>query len=853
MQLIEREDHLATLSEYLGDAVAGSGRIVLLGGEAGVGKSALVARFVEDAKVRVATGACDGLATPRPLAPVLEIAEQLGLQPTTRDELFGAVLDALKQEPTIVVVEDIHWADGVTRDFLLYLGRRLGTLPVLAIVSYRDDEGGANDPLRTMLGEASRFAAARRVGLPRFSPQGVGALIEGSGLDAAEVHRLTGGNPYFVMEVVASGSLAPTTVRDAVVSRASALSRPARRALEVASQLGARFDPMLLADASEADAEGVDECLERRLLHTDGDQIGFSHEIARAAIESEIQPVRRIAIHRAILGALENRGDADVPTLAHHAAGAGDGDAVIRYALDAAEQASTMGAHTEARTHLRIALRFAARLDDEARARLLDDLSWECQLTDQMDEAIRARTEALEIWERLEATIGVGVDHRSLSRLYWYKALNEDAVRHAERAIEVLETVPAGAELARAYGEMSGIYMLRQYIEKAIEYGKKAIALGEQTGSGEVVAHALNNVGSAIGCLRDYQEGLAMLERSLALSLEGGWPDHVARAYINIASVAGNRLDLARAERHINEGIAYADDHDLVAHGICLMGARADMALLRGRWDDALADADSLMSRSQTKQISQSCALYTKAAVAVRRGANDARALAVDAFELLSGSDELQRRVPIASVIAEEAWLRGDADGVRDAIALVWDEVVQRGSPSDVGILGSWLARVGALDTRPPAIVHPYDLQIDGRWAEAAEAWRRIDAPYETACALVETGDPSALTEAFETFDGLGAEPAAALVAGRLRALGERVPRGPRTSTRDHPAGLTAREDEILALVADGMTNAEIASALFISEKTVEHHVSRVLMKLDAPTRREAARAAQRLGLALQT
>lgn len=854
MQLIEREDHLATLSEYLNDALAGSGRMVLLGGEAGVGKSALVQRFVEDAEVRVAIGACDGLSTPRPLAPVLEMAEQLGLEPgTARDELFGTVLDALKQQPTLLVVEDIHWADGVTRDFLLYLGRRLGSLPVLAIVSYRDDEGGADDPLRRMLGEASRFAAARRVGLPRFSPEGVRALIEGSGLDADEVHRLTGGNPYFVTEVVASGSLAPTTVRDAVVSRAAALSRQARRVLEVASQLGGSFDALSLADASEADAEGIDECLERRLLLIDGDQIGFSHEIARAAIESEIQPVRRIAIHRAILRALENRGETDAATLAHHAAGAGDGDAVIRYAPEAAEQAAALGAHSEARTHLQIALRFAGRLDEEARARLLDDLSWECQLTDRVDDAIQTRKDALEIWKRLGSTLQVGVDHRSVSRLYWYKALDDLADHHAERAIEVLEGLPPGAELARAYGDMAGIYMLRNYMDEAIRFGKKAIALGERTGSAEVVAHALNNVGCVIGCNIDYEEGLAMLERSLEMSREGGWPDHIARAYINIASVAANRLDLKRSGDCINDGLAFADDRDLIVHEVCLLGGRADLALIHGHWDDALDDAEALMARSQTRQISQGSALYTQAAVAVRRGEPDARALILEAMSLMVGSDELQRRVPLTALLAEEAWLRGDTQSAAEAIAAAWDDVRQRGSPSDVGKLASWLVRVAALETRPPKIGPPYDLEIDGRWAEAAEAWRRIDAPYETACALVETGDPAAITEAFEIFDRLGAKPAASLAAARLRELGERVPRGPRSTTRHHPAGLTAREDEILALIAEGLTNAEIASALFISEKTVEHHVSRVLMKLDAPTRRDAARAAQRLGRALQT
>ena len=854
MPLIEREEHLAALTEYRDDAVAGSGRFVLLGGEAGVGKSSLIEAFVADTDVRTALGACDRLATPRPLAPVLEVASQLGVRSSTpRDELFGAVLDAVKQEPTLLVIEDVHWADGVTRDFLLYIAKRIGPLPVLAIASYRDDEGGADDPLRVMVGEAGRFQSTRRIGLPRFSRTGVKTLVEGSGLDPIEVHRLTGGNPYFVTEVLATGSLAPATVTDAVVSRAAALSKPARRALEVASQLGARFDALLLADASEGDAVGIDECLERRLLHAEDGHLAFSHEIARAAIEDETQPVRRIAIHRSILRALEARGDADTSRLAHHAAAAGDGDAVIRYALDAAAHASKMGAHTEARIHLANARRFASKLDDEGRARLLDDLSWECQLTDKVDDAIEAREASLEIWQRLGDMKKVGNAHRILARLYWYKVQDTPADRHQRAAIEVLETLPPGPELARAYGDMSGSHMVRNRAEPAIEYARKAIELGERCGSDEVVAHALNNLGSALAMSDRQQEGLPYLERSLQMSLDNGWTDHASRAYINLTSALLHRFDFSRGEVFLEEGIAFAEDRDLAIFSVCLMAERMYVDITRGRWDVALAEAVSLDSRSKTKQISQSGAAYTTGIIAVRRGEPDARELAQEALDMLNDTDEVQRRIPAASALAEEAWLRGDPEGVKTSVAMIWDEVLDRGSSVELGMIASWFARIGEPTDLPKPVGHPYDLQLQGRWAEAAEAWRTIGAPYDMACALYETDEVGALNEAFETFDRLGAKPGMALVATKLRALGARVPRGPRTATRDNPAGLTARESEILALVAEGLTNSEIATALFISEKTVEHHVSRILAKLGASSRREAARAARDMGLALQT
>ncbi|MQB01796.1 MAG: hypothetical protein GEU78_16200, partial [Actinobacteria bacterium] len=627
----------------------------------------------------------------------------------------------------------------------------------------------------------------------------------------------------------------------------------ARRALEVASQLGARFDALLLADASEDDAAGIDECLERRLLTADGGHLGFSHEIARAAIEDEIQPVRRIAIHRSILRALESRGGADTSRLAHHAAAAGDGDAVIRYALDAAKHASTMGAHIEARVHLTNAQRFASKLDDAARARLLGDLSWECQLTDRIDDAIDAREEALEIWERLGEKRLVGTAHRMLARLYWYKAMDEPAEMHQRLSIDVLETLQPGPDLARAYGDMSGSHMVKNRTGPAIEYARKAIALGEQCSNDEVVAHALNNLGSAMGMGDHYDEGIAHVEHSLAMSLEGGWSEHVARAYINATSMTLHRFDFARGENFLEQGIAYAEDRDLVVFSVCLRAERMNLDLARGNWDAAVAEAVRLDARSKTKQISQACAAYTVGVVAVRRGEPDARTLAREAMAILSETDELQRRIPVASVLAEEAWLRGDGAGVKESVALVWDRALERASPIELGMLASWLVRIGEPVELPRPAGHPYDLQLQGRWSEAAEAWRTIGAPYDMACALLETDDVASLTEAFETFDRLGAKPGATLAAGKLRELGARVPRGPRTATRDNAAGLTARESEILTLVAGGLTNSEIARALFITDKTVEHHVSRVLTKLGATSRREAARAARDMGLVLQT
>jgi AAA ATPase domain len=194
MHLIERESELATLSTYLEDIRTGSGTLALVGGEAGAGKSALVSAFLDEVAVRIAAGSCDGLSTPRPLGPVIEIAAQLEVDSALpRDELFAAILVALEQQSTVVLVEDLHWADDATADFLFYAGRRLDRIPAMVVATYRDDELSSNGALTRLIGELSRLSAARRVPVVPLTRSGVATMVAGSGLDAEEVFRQTSG------------------------------------------------------------------------------------------------------------------------------------------------------------------------------------------------------------------------------------------------------------------------------------------------------------------------------------------------------------------------------------------------------------------------------------------------------------------------------------------------------------------------------------------------------------------------------------------------------------------------------------------------------------------------------------
>jgi DNA-binding CsgD family transcriptional regulator len=235
----------------------------------------------------------------------------------------------------------------------------------------------------------------------------------------------------------------------------------------------------------------------------------------------------------------------------------------------------------------------------------------------------------------------------------------------------------------------------------------------------------------------------------------------------------------------------------------------------------------------------------------MRRGEPDAHATLLEAMQLAERTGELTLIAPVALALTEEAWLRGDLAGARDLIRGVLDRSDQPVTTQHRGHLISWAVRLGEEHDAAAGTPGHVALQINGRWQEAADAWQALGRPYERALALIEVSTPPALTEAFDVLDRLGAGPAAALVAERLRSLGERVPRGVRPSTRANPAGLTAREIEVLQLVVDGLTNGEIAAKLFVSDKTVEHHVSRILVKLGVTSRREAARTAHQLDLAI--
>jgi ATP/maltotriose-dependent transcriptional regulator MalT len=859
--ILERDAELSALADAVQAAASGDGSAVLINGEAGIGKSSLVdaLRARLPAEGRMFVGYCDDLATPRTLGPFRDLVGSVGAEFSRavtdggdRDRVLAALRAELDwaEHPTVLAIEDIHWADDATLDALRYLIRRIADLPAVLVLTYRDDEPDRGGALYSLLGEASRSSHVRHLALRRLSPEAVRQLSAGSPVAADNLFALTSGNPFFVGELLASaqGERVPRTIVDAVMARVRQLDAPVQDVLEQLAVVPSTLERWLvdaLVPDGPAGVAALAAAEQGGLLTVSARRISFRHELTRRAIMSSIPSARLIALNQRVLAALVERGGSDVSQIVHHAAQAGDEDAIVRYGPAAARDAARAGAHREAVAHLGLVLEHAGRFAAAERAELLEQYAIECYTSGAAEEkAVGAQQQAVDLNRAQGDLRALGSSLRWLSRMNWWAGDRSGAEQAGREAVDVLERAADPRLLALALSNQSQLCMLAHRPSDSITYGERAVALARQVNDGAIISHALANIGSSQWLLGD-PAGERTLDEALAVALEAGDVEEACRAYVNIV---WNLLDWSRldeAESYLTRAIALAEETEFLGFLSYMRLEQARIEFSRGRWDEAARLAEAgLVAQTPTRCT----ALMLLARVLARRGQPDVTNLLGRAWDLAAQVDELQRTGPAAAARAEAAWLHGDQAAVRDIAAPVYAEAVRLGDQAHTAELGYWLAKTG--HRVQPHSDHPYAVQAAGRWREAAALWEAAGCPYEHAAALAESPDPEHLLTALAALDELGAKPLAAHVRGRLRTLGvSRIPRGPLDETRVNPAGLTTRQIDVVRLLGKGYTNAEIASELVVSVRTVDSHVAAALGKLGAASRREAAARAAELGV----
>ena len=834
MRLLEREHPIDVLQTRAERAAAGRGAVVLLVGEAGIGKTALLRAFAERVSMPVLWGMCDPLSTPRPLGPLRDVAGGLG--PTVsaglRDaaaqhEIFAAVLDALRETPRVLVVEDLHWADEATTDLVRFLARRIDALPLLMIVSCRDTVG-ADPALSPVVGDLVATPGVRRMQLTPLSRAAVAELLEGHQLDPADVHRRTAGNPFFVSQILDQPDAPlPESVRDAVIARTAGLSPGERHSIELLACAPEGVSSALLG-ALDLSAETVGALAATGLLDPSGRGVAFRHEIARSAVLGAVALGAEPALHATMITALERIGG-DASVLAHHAVAAHDVGRILRYAAEAAGESARAGAHREAVAFYELALPHVT--DPAGKADLLEALSVELYLTDRLDHAIAAREQAVALRGDLADTAAVGAGHTAISGLAWYDADLATAVRHKDAAIAILSGTDDARALGFALANHSFLAAQQGDTAEARAAGTRALQLAD----GDPVLHGFATIGVAVARLLD---GDVTARADLLAARDAGLRQHhddlATTPMSNLCHLDVEQGRFDDAEESIASALRISEERDTPICTMWQLGVRARLRLLQDDWPAAERDARAVLAAGKFP-LGRLWPRLVLGVLAARRDAPPDNPDLDELWCLVDRIDNLGKIAPAAAALAEQAWiLRRPDPRLTDVRVGALLSRTAEGGPATLQAWARRLARAGLQDLGPV---------VDGPVAPPR-------GPYEQVLAHWDDDSAEALLAALPVLDDLGARAVGALFRGRLRELGvNSIPRGRSAATRANPAGLTERQLDVLALLVDGLTNAEIAARLVISPRTADHHVSAILDKLEVRTRKEAAAQARRLGV----